>query len=168
MGSEIVPTPADVLARATKMLKRVLALQVVWFLCFVVGGVLVIVTAWENGHVPTRCNGKSGAVSALAAGCGHHSYLPAVVLILLGIGGLLVTGYVATRLAVKYLGQGATAFLRSGRLFMGSTGPRPGTDAPGFFGEATVIVSRPPSLLPPEPEPPPPRDIAPGSRDQGS
>jgi hypothetical protein len=49
-----------------------------------------------------------------------------VTLLVVGILGLIVTGYVATRLAVKYLGAGATAFLRSGRRFMGPMGPRGG------------------------------------------
>jgi hypothetical protein len=63
---------------------------------------------------------------SLIESCAHHSYLLPVILVLIGIVGLLVTGYVATRLAVKYLGAGAAAFLRSGRLFMGPMGPRPG------------------------------------------
>jgi len=37
MGSEVVPTPADVMAKATRMLKRVMLLQMVWFLCFFAG-----------------------------------------------------------------------------------------------------------------------------------
>jgi hypothetical protein len=49
-----------------------------------------------------------------------------VLLVLVGIAGLFVTGYVATRLAVKYLGAGAAAFLRSGRRFMGPMDPRAG------------------------------------------
>ena len=49
-----------------------------------------------------------------------------MLLVLVGIAGLLVTGYVATRLAVKYLGAGAAAFLRGGRRLHGPGGLVPG------------------------------------------
>ena len=62
-------------------------------------------------------------MAAATLGCELHSYLLAVVLILGGIAALLVTGYVATRLAVKYLGAGAMAFFRGGRRSVGPTGP---------------------------------------------
>jgi len=42
MGSELLPTPAEVMAKATKMLQRVMLLQVVWFVCFVAGGLLTV------------------------------------------------------------------------------------------------------------------------------
>jgi vacuolar-type H+-ATPase subunit I/STV1 len=137
------------------MLKRVMALQVVWFLCFLAGGVLVIVTAWSNNHLPASCNGqggalgKAGVVAAVTAGCERHSYLPAVLLILLGVGGLLATGYVATRLAVGYLGEGAMAFLRNGHFFAGPTGSRSDAGPSGFPGGARVVGPGPASGLPP-------------------
>jgi hypothetical protein len=161
IGSEIVQTPADVMAKATRMLKRVMLAQMGWFLCFLAGGVLMVRTAWKNTHMPAVCRAGSPISSAA---CAHHSYLLAVVLVLVGITGLLVTGYVATRLAVKYLGAGAAAFLRSGRLFMGPMGPRPGGGGPagGFPGQPGGM---PPGFnrgLPPgtppsgPPNPPPP------------
>ena len=55
MGSELVPTPAEVMAKATKMLQRVMLLQVVWFACFMAGGLLTIWTAWKNTHLPAAC-----------------------------------------------------------------------------------------------------------------
>ena len=128
MGSELVPTPAEVMAKATKMLQRVMLLQVVWFACFMAGGLLTIWTAWKNTHLPAACTAHlvPSATSGAIAGCGHHSYHWPVLLVLVGIVGLFVTGYVATRLAVKYLGAGAAAFLRSGRRFVGPMGPRAG------------------------------------------
>src|ERR1035441_6527025 len=110
MGSEVVPTPADVMAKATRMLKRVMLLQMVWFLCFFAGGVLMVWTAWRNTHLPATCTSGVRATASVIASCEHHSYHWPVLLVLVGIAGLFVTGYVATRLAVKYLGAGATAF----------------------------------------------------------
>ena len=138
MGSELVPTPQDVMAKATKMLQRVMSLQLVWFFCFAAGGVLGVWTAWKNGHLPAVCTGSSVGTSSasgnpLLAGCTHHSYLLPVTLLLLGIVGLIVTGYVATRLAFKYLGAGAVAFLRQGRRRMGPMGPRTGGENMGGF-----------------------------------
>jgi hypothetical protein len=136
MSSELVPTPADVMAKATKMLQRVMTLQVVWFLCFFAGGVLGVLAAWKNTHLPALCS-ASGSGS-LPADCAHHSYLVPVLLLLVGIVGMLVTGYVATRLAVKYLGAGAVAFLRQGRRRMGPMGNRMGPQSTGggFPGSA--------------------------------
>jgi hypothetical protein len=159
MGSDVVQTPAEVMAKATQMLKRVLALQVVWFLCFAAGGVWVISTAWMNSHLPRSCPSATSApqtvslarLEVLVENCQHHSYLFAVLLILLGICGLFVTGYVATRLAVGYLGAGAAAFLRGGRRFMGPMGPRP--DGPGPTGGS---FSSPGIVLPPGPPRVPP------------
>ncbi len=131
-GSEVLATPAEVMSKATRMLQRVMVLQVVWFVCFVAGGLLTVWTTWKNTHLPSACAGhvvRGG--TALASGCGHHSYLWPVLLVLIGIIGLLATGYVATRLAVKYLGAGAAAFLRSGRRFVGPMGPRAGTQDMG-------------------------------------
>lgn len=137
MDGELVPTPADVMAKATKMLRRVVVLQLVWFLCFASGCVLMVWTAWKNTHLPALCTlavtiGRSEPVK-----CAHHSYLLPVILLAGGIVGLLVTGYVATRLAVKYLGAGAMAFLRGGRRFMGPTSPPAGgQDMGGLPGRA--------------------------------
>jgi hypothetical protein len=148
-GGELVPTPAEVMAKATKMLQRVMLLQLVWFLCFLAGGALTVWTAWKNVHVPASCNGQGGpavgkapaVVAAVTAACEHHSYLWPVLLILVGIAGLFVTGYVATRLAVRYLGTGAAAFLRGGRRFMGPMGPRTGGQdtGGGFSSPATGV-----------------------------
>lgn len=156
MGSEVVVTPGDVMAKATRMLKRVMALQMVWFLCFLAGGVLMIWTAWKNTHRPSSCPSGSAPLSLVEA-CTHHSYLWPVILVLIAIAGLLGTGYVATRLAVKYLGAGAAAFLRSGRKFMGPTGPRPGGG--GFPDRTGGMPPRFDRGLPPSsssPPPPPP------------
>jgi hypothetical protein len=120
-GGEVLATPAEVKAKAIRTLKLILLLQVVWFGCFIAGGVLVLQTAWHNNHLPAAC---SSPIRSLAA----------LLLALLGIAGLLVTGYVATRLAVRYLGEGAMAFLRGGRGYGGPTGPRPGAhDMGGGF-----------------------------------
>ncbi|MGD0944397.1 MAG: hypothetical protein ABR972_09010 [Acidimicrobiales bacterium] len=155
MGSEVVQTPADVMAKATRMLKRIMLLQMVWFLCFLAGGVLTVWTAWKNAHRPSACPRGSGpsqtAPLSVIESCAHHSYLLPVVLVLIGVGGLLVTGYVATRLAVNYLGAGAAAFLRSGRLFMGPMGPRPGGQdmGGGFPGQTGGMPPGFHSSLPP-------------------
>ncbi|MGO9963474.1 MAG: hypothetical protein ACLPUG_08625 [Acidimicrobiales bacterium] len=124
-GGQVLLTPAEVMAKAARMLKRVMLAQVVWFACFVAGGLWTIWTAWKNTHLPAYCSDRVKAAAAIA-GCGHHSYHWPVLLMLVGIIGLLVTGYLATRLAVRYLGAGAAAFLRTGRRFMGPMGPRPG------------------------------------------
>ena len=130
-GGEVLATPAEVKAKAIRTLKLILLLQVVWFGCFIAGGVLVLQTAWHNNHLPAAC---SSPIRSLAAACAHHGYLWPLLLALLGIAGLLVTGYVATRLAVRYLGEGAMAFLRGGRGYGGPTGPRPGAhDMGGGF-----------------------------------
>jgi hypothetical protein len=144
MGSQLVETPAEMMAKATRMLRRVMFLQMVWFACFVAGGLLLVWTAWKNHHLPAVCSGragpavaKAGTVAAATLGCELHSYLLAVVLILGGIAALLVTGYVATRLAVRYLGSGAMAFLRGGRRSVGPTGPRGGQGMDGGFPGST-------------------------------
>jgi len=133
--SEVVPTPTDVMAKATKMLQRVMSLQLAWFLCFSAGGLLGVWTAWKNHHLPANCTIGSSliqrGVSTAATRCPHHSYVLPGILLAVGIVGLLVTGYVATRLAVKYLGAGAIAFLRQGRQRMGPMGPRTGGQSMG-------------------------------------
>jgi len=154
MNSELVPTPAEVMAKATRMLQRVMLLQVVWFLCFVAGGLLLLWTAWKNNHLPASCTASQivpSGTAATIAGCVHHSYLWPVVLILVGVLGLLITGYVATRLAIKYLGAGAAAFLRSGRRFMGPMGPRPGGQnmGGGFPGSGKGVPPEFKAGLPP-------------------
>src|SRR5271165_6741328 len=88
MDGELVPTPADVMVKATKMLRRVVLLQIVWFLCFAAGGVLMVWTAWKNTHLPALCalpvtSGRYGPM------CAHHSYLLPVILLAVGIVGLL-------------------------------------------------------------------------------
>jgi hypothetical protein len=139
MDSGLVPTPADVMAKATKTLRRVMSLQIIWFLCFAAGGALGVWTAWKNGDLPAICSGASqarvpaSAIQLYLAGCAHHSYLWPVILLVVGVVGLMVTGYVASRLAFKYLGAGAAAFLRQGRRRMG---PRTGgqNNGGGFPG----------------------------------
>lgn len=141
-GTRVVATTAEVRARATRALKRILWLQVAWFLCFVAGGVLVLKTAWDNAHLPAACSSAHSALKSTAA-CAHHSYSWPLLLLLLGIAALLVTGYVATRLAVRYLGEGAAAFLFGGQRFRrpvdfgqgGAASPGPGQlggPAPGL------------------------------------
>ncbi|MGA3352880.1 MAG: hypothetical protein ABSD85_06800 [Acidimicrobiales bacterium] len=169
MGSEVVQTPSEVMAKATRMLKRVMLLQMVWFGCFLTGGVLVLWTAWKNTHLPASCPSPGGppqtAPLSVIESCQHHSYLLAVVLVLIGIAGLFVTGYVATRLAVKYLGAGAAAFLRGGRRFMGPMGPRPGgPDMGGGFPGSGGMQGFNPGLPPASPPAPPPHDDRPGHR----
>jgi hypothetical protein len=162
VGSEVVETPAEILAKATMMLKRVMSLQVVWFVCFLVGGLLTLRAAWKNAHLPAACQSQgdvtkaASVVAAVTAGCEHHSYMLGVILVLVGIVGLLVTGYVATRLAVRYLGAGAMAFLRGGRSFVGPMGPRRGAqDTGGFPGSlgASLNVGLPKGA-PAPPQPP--------------
>ncbi len=154
-GAEIVRTPADVMAKATKMLQRVMSLQLVWFLCFSVGGVWAVWTAWKDTHLPAACSAFNPllqhAPSTTIAECAKHSYLWPVALMVVGITGLLVTGYVATRLAVKYLGAGAAAFLRSGRRFMGPMGPKPGAPGMGawFPGSSDAMPPEVKGGLPP-------------------
>jgi hypothetical protein len=167
MGSELLPTPAEVMAKATKMLQRVMLLQVVWFACFVAGSLLTVWTAWKNTHLPVACTSGVHATVSVIESCQHHSYLLAVLLVLVGVGGLLVTGYAATRLAVRYLGAGATAFLRSGRRFMGPMGPRTGGPdmGGGFPGRTGGMPGFNAGLPPATPGPtPPPRDDRPEHR----
>ena len=141
----LVATPADVVAKATKMLQRVMTLQVVWFLSFVAGGVLGVWTAWKNSHLPAVCTAASrgrastSVIQLYLADCVHHSYLWPVILLVVGVVGLLVTGYVATRLAFKYLGAGAAAFLRQGRRRTGP--PRGGQSSGGGFPGAPAGMS---------------------------
>ena len=143
-GGEVLATPSEVRARATRILKRILLLQLAWFACFVAGGVLIMKTAWDNAHMPSACSSGVRLAPSVIASCLHHSYEWPVLLLLVGIAGLVVTGYVATRLAVKYLGAGAAAFLRGGRLFMGPVGWYPGSGGQGrgpgdgFPGRARV------------------------------
>jgi hypothetical protein len=161
----LLATPAQVKARATRTLKRILLLQLVWFGCFLAGGVLVLESAWHNNHLPASCSASRPAAEwAATAGCLHHSFLWPALLILLGIAGLLVTGYVATRLAVKYMGAGAVAFLRGGRGFMGPMAPPDGQDMGSGFPGSTggtppgFTAGLPPGFtagLPPGPPGPP-------------
>ena len=140
---ELLPTPAEVKIEAVKTLKRILLLQLVWFGCFLAGGVLVLQTAWHNNHLPAACNSLHGPP---IPSCGHQFYLWPLLLILLGIAGLVVTGYVATRLAVKYLGAGAVAFLRGGRGYMGPMGPRQAGQNMGGGGFPRSSGGDPPGL----------------------
>jgi hypothetical protein len=97
--------------------------------------------------------GKAPSLAAaVTAGCEHHSYLLGVVLVLVGVTGLLVTGYVATRLAVRYLGAGAVAFLRGGRR-MSPMGPRRGPGNAGGFpgGTPRGLSAGPPPVVAPAP-----------------
>jgi hypothetical protein len=123
MGSELVSTPADVMARATKMLQRSMLLQRLWFVCFFGGGVMIVVTAWRNKHLPAVCKGIVHRTGPLLAICASHPYHVWVIVTLVGVGGMLLTGFVTTRLAVEYFGEGARAFLRQGRSFVGPLGP---------------------------------------------
>jgi hypothetical protein len=116
MTSEVMPTASELVAKARRNLGRLMLLQIVWFLCFVGGGVFLIWTFWKNSSLPGYCSGGfAGSVLVPASACVHQSYLWPVVLMGLGIVGLMATGYVATRLAFRYLGQSAVAFLRGGR-----------------------------------------------------
>jgi hypothetical protein len=145
MDNELVSTPTDVMAKASKMLQRVMLAQLVWFLCFAAGGVLGVWSAWKNGNLPSFCSlagnqrEPAGVINQYLASCAHHSYVLPVTLLVVGIVGLMVTGYVATRLAFKYLGAGAVAFLRQGRRRMGPMGPRMGAQnmGGGFPGGPT-------------------------------
>ena len=159
VGSEVVPTPSDVMAKATRMLKRVMLLQMVWFLCFFVGGVLMVWTAWKNTHLPAACSTGTRATASVLASCLHHSYSWPVLLVLVGVAGLFVTGYVATRLAVKYLGAGAAAFLRNGRRFAGAADLRVNGQSMGggFAGPTAGMGSGFDAGLPPGSSGPPPR-----------
>jgi uncharacterized membrane protein YgcG len=121
------------MGKALKMLQRIMLLQMVWFLFFVAGGVLVGWTTWSNKHLPAACSAPSRLArhNLAASACATHSYELPIILVLIGIAALFVTGYVATRLAVKYLGDGAMAFLRNGRRFVGPMGYRRGSDDTG-------------------------------------
>ena len=58
MGSGIVPSPSEVMTKATRMLKRIMLLQMVCVLCFVAGGAMVLRTAWENNHLACALHGR--------------------------------------------------------------------------------------------------------------
>jgi hypothetical protein len=138
MDDGLVATPADVVAKATKTLRRVMSLQIVWFLCFVTGGALAVWTAWKNSNLPAACaavasqgRASTSVIQLYLADCAHRSYLWPVILLVVGVVGLVVTGYVATRLAFKYLGAGAAAFLRQSRRRTGP--PRGGQNTGGGF-----------------------------------
>ena len=149
--AEVVPTPSEVMAKATAMLHRILAVQFVWFLMFCTGVVLALWSAWENGH-ETRCVVSSvPAGGTVAATCGQqHAYWLPIVLMLFGIGALLVTGYVATRLAVRYLGAGAAALLQgAGRRSRWAPGA--GRQRPGGSDAIGGPVGSPPGGLPADP-----------------
>jgi hypothetical protein len=58
------------------------ALPFVGFVLFAVGGVLAVVTFSHNGS-PLECSGTFAPGTDGA--CGHHSYVPAIVLLVIGI-----------------------------------------------------------------------------------
>ena len=125
MGSEVVVTPGDVMAKATRMLKRVMALQMVWFLCFLAGGVLMIWTAWKNTHRPSSCPSGSAPLVAcrglraplvpLAGDPGAHRHRRAAR--------DRVRGDTSRR---QVPGRRGGGLLAERAQFMGPTGPRPG------------------------------------------
>jgi len=88
-----VGTPSEVLAKATRMLRRAMALQLAWFVLFIAGGVMTLWSAWES-----------------------HSLLVPLLLLAIGTTGTIVTAYVTTRVAAKYLGAGANAVVRHAGL----------------------------------------------------
>lgn len=121
--------PAAVLAKATRMIRRVMALQLVWFVMCIAGALMLLVDLVRGGSLA----------------------LPALFF-LGGFVGLCVTGYIATRLAAKYLGAGANAFLRSqGRAGRGRGGvvvTTTATEQPAR-GEGTDTPDPPGELPPP-------------------
>ena len=125
-SAQPVATPTEVLDKAKRMIRRVMALQVVWFAMCAAGGLTIVISLFR---------GSSAAYG--------------VLLLFVGIVGIVVTGYVTTRLAAKYLGAGATAFLRSqsraGRRYGATDGGPPGPGSSDGRGDR----GGPPGMLPP-------------------
>ena len=123
----LVPTPAEVMAKATRMLKRVMLLQIGVVPCFLAGGLLTSGRRGRTRTCPPSALQLGPRPRDAAAGCEHHSYHWPVLLVLVGIVGLFVTGYVATRLAVRVPRR------RGGGLLAERT-PLHGTDGPACTG----------------------------------
>ena len=127
---------AETVARVTKIIGRMLVLNIVWFLCFAAGALWTVFTFAHNSSGSLSCTG-------LSSSCGHDSYVLPVALLLVGFLGMPITAVVATRLAIKHVGLGAMAFMRARRTntagapwpggAVGLPGAMPG-GPPGFVG----------------------------------
>lgn len=130
--------PQDVLdqaARAGRRIRRLLLLQLVWFVVFVIGGIDLVVTLVRNGSSElTHCGGALVG-SSNCGGHAHHSYAWPVGLLALGIVGFILNGYFMAWLGRRYLG-------RASRFFAG----------PGNWGSTTTVTFG----IPIRDEPPPP------------
>lgn len=85
--------------RAVRRLAIVSALPFLGFVLFVIGGILALVTFSHNGS-PLECSGTFVGTP----GCAHHSYLPAIVLIVVGVAVLIGGGMFASYYAARHVG----------------------------------------------------------------
>jgi len=112
------------LARGTRLVTRLTATTGVWFLCFVGGG------AWLAYRL---FHSISSSCPYGVAGCAGHnpSLAGPIALLIIGFVGFFVTGVVASILSARYLGRGATAFLRAHRTSsLAVSTPPPWTGGP--------------------------------------
>jgi tRNA A-37 threonylcarbamoyl transferase component Bud32 len=101
-------------SKGVAVLRWLLALQLVWFLMFGVGGALAVWTLYQNGATAVKCGGISGfpGFSVTVECTHHHSFVLPIVLIVLGFVGFLATGLSASTWAVKRFGMGLVAYWR--------------------------------------------------------
>jgi hypothetical protein len=97
------------------------ALPFVGFILFAIGGVLALVTFSHNGS-PLECSGTFVGTPP----CPHHSYVLAIVLLVVGIvvlmgGGILASYYAARRVGLPL----ATALMQRRRIPQGSQASEP-------------------------------------------
>ena len=134
--------PQDVLdqaARAGRRIRRLVILQVVWVVQFVIGGVDLLITLLRNGSSElTHCGGAIVG-SGSCGGHAHHSYAVPVGLLTVGVLGFVLNGYLMAWLGRRYLG-------RASRFLAG----------PGARGATTTVTFGTPihDDVPPPPAPP--------------
>ena len=109
--------PQDVLdqtARAGRRIRRLLLLQLLWFVLFIVGGIDLLVTLLRNGGSElTHCGGAIVG-SGSCGGHAHHSYVTPVALLSVGFVGFIANGYFMAWLGRRYLGRASGFFTGPG------------------------------------------------------
>lgn len=140
-GDGVGQETQQLITRGTRLMTWLTAVAGAWFLCFVGGGAWLVYRSFHSAGF--SC---TPGVSSCAA---HDPGLAGpIALVIVGFVGFFVTGIVASIVSVRYLGRGATAFLRTRR-----TPSFPMSSPPPFPGEPPPGSPPWPGAMPPGPPP---------------
>jgi hypothetical protein len=135
----VPPEVLEQAARAGRRIRRLLILQLAWFVVFIIGGIDLVVTLLRNGGSELTHCGAAIVGSSSCGGHAHHSYSVPVGLLLLGVAGFIANGYLMAWLGRRYLG-------RASRFLAG----------PGTWGASTTVTFGAPIHDDEHPPPSPP------------